>query len=254
MKHIYWAGFLLSALTIAIPCNQSMPLPRANEILRITVEPGPTSAGGIEDVSTISFCEMIRNPQLYFGRLVRVKTTWARGYEGIYVKDPECPSPIIGYSSGEKQRWCDQMPQSLERMKQFGSQAEILVVGTLENKSRRGGFVSYDHLFVATCIEKVGPAKHKYEGFLDEGQVYRAEVRCDKARGLWPVIPLHQEATLTEVRIVWTNLSKYPALKKSPANNCQRRVIFQVLSARTMKVAGRERWRATYTCRIIEVE
>jgi hypothetical protein len=102
-----------------------------------------------------------------------------------------------------------------------------------------------------TGSQTVSPAE--FEGWLEEGSTYQADVTCDeveKWRTVVPFrIPFHHA-----VRIEWTNLSEFPQLNKAKNDDCQRRLVFKVVRRKTTKVSGQERWNTTYECRIIAVE
>lgn len=122
-------------------------------------------------------------------------------------------------------------------------------------------------LFSATLFcpaqERVGLTAHlasgteedavEFEGRLEEGQTYRAVLVCDKDGRWQPLIPIkvpYHHAALIE----WLNLKDFPELKEADAQDCQRRIVFKVVSKETVKVNGQRRWNTTYRCRIVRVE
>ena len=89
----------------------------------------------------------------------------------------------------------------------------------------------------------------EFEGYLEEGRTYRAVVVCDK-NGRWrprlPIkVPSHHAA-----RIDWLNLKDFPQLRGVDPHDCQRRIVFKVVSKETVKVNGQRRWNTTYRCLI----
>src|SRR6266853_6576976 len=49
-----------------------------------------TKPVALDVIPTVSYCELIRNPNLYAEKLVRVKATWEYGFEMSDLYDPEC--------------------------------------------------------------------------------------------------------------------------------------------------------------------
>ena len=168
-----------------------------------------------DEIPTISYCEMVRNPRAYFGKTVRVRGVWERGAEGIYLRDSACQEQVtVGFSQAPREKWCDRARSNFKIIydeKKFSGRAEIVVVGTLENRRSKNPFFNYRYLFVAACIEKVMTASENFEGSLEEGHTYRARVKCDSEQGLTLLVnvsvPYHHAA-----RVEWANLEKFPLL------------------------------------------
>lgn len=209
-----------------------------------------------DEIPTVSYCEMLKNPQLFFSKTVRVRATWERATEGIYLRDRTCQEKVaVGFGQAGREQWCERASRNFQKIydEKFSGKAEIVVVGTLENRRSKNPFVNYRYLFVANCIEKVMMAGDAYQGTLEEGHTYRARVKCDGEQGpalLTRVsVPYHHA-----VRVEWANLEKYPQLKPRAGAGCEREIVFQVLSKQIVKVAGQRRWNVTYNCKILEVE
>ncbi|MDT4965822.1 MAG: hypothetical protein QOJ64_559 [Acidobacteriota bacterium] len=109
----------------------------------------------------------------------------------------------------------------------------------------------------ADLLKSIGPAATsdavEFEGALEKGNSYRAFVICDRA-GEWhtavrPKAPYHHAA-----RVEWLNLSEFPQLTISRNSKCQRRIVFQVETKRTVKVFGQNRWNTMYECRILSAD
>ena len=209
-----------------------------------------------DEMPTVSFCEMLKNPQAYFGKTVRTRAVWERATEGIFLRDRACEEQArVGYSHAPKEQWCERAEANFKTIydEKFSGRAEISVVGTLENRRSKNPFFNYRYLFVATCIEKVMRAGVSFEGTLEEGQTYRARVKCDREQGLSLLIPIRVPYHHAW-HIEWINLSKFPQLKKGAGADCEREIVFEVLSKQIEKVAGQKRWNDTYNCKILEVE
>lgn len=210
-----------------------------------------------DEIPTVSFCEMVKNPQAYFGRLVRTRAVWERATEGIFLRDRACEEQVkVGFSQAPVEKWCERAGTNFKTIydEKFAGRAEIVVRGTLENRRSKNPFFNYRYLFVATCIEKVMRAGDTYEGKLEEGQTYRARVKCDSEQeGLSLLIPV-EVPYHHAVRIEWANLKKYPQLKARAGADCEREIVFQVVSKQIEKVAGQRRWNVTYNCKIVRAE
>lgn len=210
-----------------------------------------------DEIPTVSYCEMLKDPQAYFGKPVRTRAVWERATEGIFLRDRACEEQaMVGFSQAPREQWCERAAANFKTIydeKKFEGRAEIIVVGTLENRRSKNPFFNYRYLFVATCIEKVMRTGEPYEGTLEEGQTYKARVKCNGEQGpslLIPVrVPYHHAWY-----IEWVNLEKFPQLKRRAGADCEREIVFQVLSRQIVKVEGQYRWNTTYNCKILEVE
>jgi hypothetical protein len=91
-----------------------------------------------------------------------------------------------------------------------------------------------------------------FEGWLKEGNTYRALVAYDLDQEWRTVVPLrlpfHHAA-----RIEWLNLKDFPRLNKPESGVYQKQFVFEVVEQKTGKVEGQDRWNTIYYCRIIVV-
>jgi len=113
---------------------------------------------GEGEVSTVSYCDLVNKPELYFGKRVRVKAFYTRGREGIYLRGQCATQPRVGfgYRSDELDESRNLSRRNLRRIREeFGGRAEVVIVGTLYDKASKNPFVSYKYLFEVTCIERV---------------------------------------------------------------------------------------------------
>jgi hypothetical protein len=88
----------------------------------------------------------------------------------------------------------------------------------------------------------------EFDGWLDEGQTYRAGVRYTTTGELAFIAPMRIMAHHA-IRVEWINLNKYADLKEATKQN-PRWIVFRVMDKRIVKMAGQNRWNTTYRCRI----
>jgi hypothetical protein len=214
---------------------------------------GPPSA---LEVITVSFCELVKNPKVYFDKTVRVTATFKQAKEGQYLEDERCDKKerlgVGGHavSTPEQIALRNKILDSI-RSPKYECHAVVTVVGALRDIARHN-FVWYDHQFDIIRFERVAPVVVNYRGSLEEGVTYRARVMYDQDEGVFPVIPLkiplHQAA-----RIEWTNLEKFPGLIRLVRSSKQREIVFSVTSSKTVQMT-RDRWDRTFRCLIVSVE
>jgi len=205
-------------------------------------------------IPTVEFCELVKNPRLYFGKTVRLTATFEQAIEGQYLLDAECePQERLGinYETGGDSR-ADYFNNHIEKIRsRYEGIATVTVVGTLRDAARHD-FVSYQHRFDIARFENISEAIFHYDGNVEKGRLYRAEVACKGDDDLWPIIPPRLPMHYAW-RFEWTNLKKFPELKKATGGACRKRIVFRVLSQRSMRMTD-ERWNMTITCEIVRVE
>ena len=91
-----------------------------------------------------------------------------------------------------------------------------------------------------------------YAGWLEAGLTYRATVRGDGRFGL-SLVPVLRMPAHHAVLVEWTNLSKFPALKRLRRNSRKRQIVFTVVSDETKRMTE-WRWNRTVGCKILFVE
>jgi hypothetical protein len=110
------------------------------------------------EVSTVSYCDLVNKPELYFGKKVRVKAFYTRAREGVYLRGRCAEQPNVGFSfrSIENDESCNQSRENLKRInEEFGGRAEVVVVGILYDKASTHPYVSYKYRFEVFCMERV---------------------------------------------------------------------------------------------------
>jgi hypothetical protein len=209
-----------------------------------------------QEIATVSFCELVKNPKVYFNKTVRMTATFQQASEGQYLLDERCEkTERLGVGQAvitpEQVARRNEIWDSIRSSPNYDSRTIVTVVGTLRNISLNG-FVRYDHRFDIITFERVAPAIVSYDGSLEDGITYRARVMSDQELGVFPVIPpkipFHQAA-----RIEWTNLEKFPILVSLMRSSKQREIVFRVISSKVVRMTP-DRWNRTFRCSILSVE
>ena len=210
-----------------------------------------------KEIPNVAFCEMVKNPESYFDKPIKISATYWRATEGTYLGDVACP-PGQDEQIGAVLKFADEEHLKIEREKlnrigapEYGGKARVVAVGILRNESRRA-FTRYKYRFDIIRIEKISPVVVPYAGLLEGGTTYRAPIRFDKNFGIAPVEPV-QTPRHYAVRLEWTNLADFPALEKLRRRSAEKQIVFSVLSVERKQVTA-NRWNMTIRCKIIGVE
>ena len=206
-----------------------------------------------DDVPTIAFCELVKDPKPYFDKSIRVRANLELATEASYLKDENCVvsrDDQIGVrymSDTDGQR--DLLNKEIRkiRSREYGSKATVTVVGILRNQSSRS-FAWYGYRFEVSRIERVLPVVSRYEGNLREGLTYSGTVRPDSLRGLVLVIPVRVQPGVT-TRVEWVNLKDFPSLTFEPPNQ-EQQIVFTVVADETKQMTER-RWARTVELRVV---
>ncbi len=238
------------------PAHLSLPNSPASHGIPDTNQSGIASFA-TEEVPAIAFCEIVKNPQLYFDRSVRLTATLKLATEAAYLNDDECPlshDDQIGVryvSNDEKQR--DLLNRDVRKIRsiEYGSRAKVTIIGILRNSSLRS-FAWYRYRFDISRFEDISQVIVPYEGTLQSGLTYRAVVRGDSSMGLSLKIPLRMQAHYA-VHIEWTNLNEFPALERLRNSSREQQIVFSVISDQIKQMTER-RWNRMLECKIISID
>lgn len=215
------------------------------------------ASSATEEIPTIAFCEMVRNPKLYFDKTVRVTATFEQATEAQYLSDDSCPLSHddrigVGYAAASpEQTVARRQAISKLRLAEYGGRAWVTVTGILRNSSRRA-FAWYRYRFDIMNVEELSHVSVPYKGELQGGRTYVAAVRGDKLEGLSLIIPVRMPYHYA-VRIEWINLSEFPSLARLQNSSREQRIVFSVISDELRQVTER-RWNRTLKCKIISVD
>jgi len=210
-----------------------------------------------EEVPTVAFCEMVEHPELYFDKAVRLRARLELAEEAQYLSDDKCllsHDEQIGVrylSSSEQESNLHNKELTKIRSIEYGSRADVTVVGTLRNSSMRA-FAWYHYRFDIIRFEEISHVIVPYEGALQAGMTYRAAVRREKYSGLSLVTPLRIPEYYA-VRIEWVNLTAFPILKRPHGSKHELEIVFSVVSDQSKQMTER-RWNRTIRCKVIRVE
>jgi hypothetical protein len=196
-----------------------------------------------DDVLPISFCEMVKNPALYFDKKLRLSAMISSTVDGgCYLTDEKClltHDEQIGVGYAGEIKAINAALQKI-RSTEYDYRAMVQVVGILRNAARRD-FAWYHYRFDVLKFESIAPVVVPYEGSLQIGTTYQADIHPDFSFVV-PLKLLEHHA----VRIEWTNRNKFRQ-QKSPAQ-----LVFSVLSDDIKQMTER-RWNRTIRCRILSV-
>jgi hypothetical protein len=214
-----------------------------------------SSLSSAAEVPTIDFCDLVKHPQRYYDKTVRITAKWKTGFEFSYLSDDRClkasDNIAVKFVNDETQREVIKANVDKIMSHEYGGRARIRIVGTLHKPFKRYyGYFRY--IFEILRFEHVAHLVVPYQGVMQAGTTYQATVRGDKDLGLSLVPPLrmfvHQSAF-----IEWTNLSEFPGLEKLRDSNREGQIVFSVLSDENNRMT-QQRWNRTLRFKIIRTE
>lgn len=207
-------------------------------------------------IPTITFCEMVKNPQLYFDKTVRLTAMFSQATEAQYLSDERCPLTHdeqigVGHTARtEKEVGSHSADLRKLRSIEYGGRANVIVIGVLRNVSRRA-FAWYHYRFDIARFEAVAHVVVPYERVLQIGMTYRGDVRGDADAGLRLVLPVRTQEHYA-LRVEWTNLNEFLELKHLRNSGEERQIVFSVISDELKQMTER-RWNLTIRCKVIEI-
>jgi len=223
-------------------------------------QPPPRQSSEPETVPTGDFCEMVKRPELYFDRTIRITASYELGFEGSNLNNVRCvrshdDSIGVGFEPRDEThtKLINGKVRKI-RSGKFGPQPRVTVVGRLRNQSRRS-FAWYRYRFDIIRFEDIRDDVTErivsYSDSLQKGITYRGRVTLDETSGLGlmsPVrIPLHHAVSLE-----WINLMEFPLLQRL-SERSEKQIIFKVIED-TLKPVEPNRWNRTFRLTILLVE
>jgi hypothetical protein len=208
-----------------------------------------------EEIPTVDFCSMVRQPRRYFDKTVRIEAAWASGYEFAYLSEDRC-APKFRYEIAVgflEKPLSEEILMNVRKIQshEYGGRAIIRAVGILRNPGKYYGY--YRYRFEILRIEDVAHLVVPYQGTLDAGKTYRALVRGDQDFGLALVPSLLIPNAHFATRIEWINQADFPALEKLRDSSGQQWIVFSVISD-DIKQMTAQRWNREFKCKIIRLE
>ena len=211
----------------------------------------------VDKIPTVAFCEMVKNPKVYFDKTIRLTATFTQATEAQYLNDEACPLTHdeqigVGYAESDK----NQLSLNISNMAkinspEYGSRAIVTIIGVLKDSSLHA-FAWYQYRFEIVKFENVSHVIAPYNQELEASQTYRTDVYFDKNLGLSLVKPFRLPAHYA-YHVDWVNLKKFPELKKIESKTAPQTIVFSVLS-KQIKQMTESRWNVIYECKIIRVE
>lgn len=223
-------------------------------------QPTPTQSSAPEEVPTVDFCEMVKHPELYFDRTIRITAAYELRFEGSNLNNVHCvrshdDSIGVGFEPRDEAH-TKLINREVRKIRsgKFGPQPRVTVVGRLRNQSRRS-FAWYRYRFDIIHFEDIRDDVTErivsYSDSLQKGITYRGRVKSDEISGLGllpPVrIPPHHAVSLE-----WINLTEFPLLQRL-SERTEKQILFKVIED-TLKQVERNRWNRTFRLTILLVE
>ena len=139
--------FLLLALTnCSLMVNRSTQLdntPRGN-------------SSDAKSIPSLSYCALVKAPDLYSGKLVRVKASWQFGFETTSLNDRSCPEQLPAWLEfADEKELCAKTEKNRSLPGQSDKEADVTVVGKLYGPGRYGHLGDYQFKFVVVCLEEI---------------------------------------------------------------------------------------------------
>ena len=201
---------------------------------------------------------MVRHPQLYFNKPIRIAATMELGDEGSNLNDVRCVrshDDSIGVGAVAHEQQATSFLRDFEKIRdgKFGAQPRVTAVGILRNSSLRA-FAWYRYRFDIMAFENIRQELSEtivtFDGSLREGFTYRGTVRGDKDFGLsfnTPLrVPMHHA-----VRLEWTNLKQFRVLQRLRRD--EKQIVFRVVKDDIHQILP-QRWDHTFQLEILLVE
>jgi len=208
-----------------------------------------------DEIPTVAFCELVKDPKPYFDKSIRVTANLELATEASYLRDENC---VVSRDDQIGVRYTSETDERRElinreirkiRSTEYGSRARVTVVGTLQDQALRS-FAWYRYRFDVSRIETVSPVVLPYVGILRDGVTYSGAVRPDSLRGLVLVTPVRMKPGIA-TRVEWVNLKNFPALT-SGDRTIESQIIFTVVSDQTTQMTE-HRWNRTLELRVVSV-
>jgi hypothetical protein len=214
--------------------------------------------GIVRPIPAITFCEMMKNREYYFGRTVNIYADLEFNERQLYLHDPECDTAAMGEARTTERIAVGYTPDPDKNLPMFetiaypirwawGGRARVFVTGVLRDESKLPNF-AYSYRFEIAEFKSVERIVLPYEGTLEVGWFYSDTFDHVAQNGLQlssRLTPIPHHAA----RIEWANAISYPLVNKSG----RRHIIFRVVSKETTRISN-NRWNDEYTCEIVELK
>ncbi len=223
------------------------------------VQPTPKQSPA-EAVPTVDFCEMVKHPEIYFDRTIRITAAYELGVEGSNLNNIRCvrshdDSIGVGFEPRDEAH-TKLINSEVRKIRsgKFGPQPRVTVVGRLRNQSRRS-FAWYRYRFDIIHFEDIRDDVTErivsYSDSLQKGIAYRGRVKSDEISGLG-LLPPVRTPPHHAVSLEWINLTEFPPLQRL-SERSEKQIIFKVIED-TLKPVAPNRWNRTFRLRILLVE
>jgi hypothetical protein len=225
--------------------------------LKFTMPQSKEDTSATDEIPTVAFCDLVKNPSTYFDKTVRLTAIFSQAEEGQYLSHNDCPLSHdeqigVGYAESNKAA-VDVFNKniSLIHSPEYGGKGIVTVVGMLRNSSRRD-FAWYHYRFDIIRFESVSHVTVPYEGDLQVGTSYVAIANTDSSLGPRLPVPVRMPMHYA-TRVEWINLAEFPELKANSKSSKKRQIVFSVISDEIQQMTA-TRWNRTIRCKIISMD
>lgn len=126
---------------------------------RVPARPAEALPGQSADeraLPSLSYCELIKSPELYAGKLIRLRASWRFGFETSALYDKDCPPHSQSwFEFADEKALCPQTKAKQGLIGRNDKEAEITVVGRLYGPGRYGHLSAYEFKFECVCLKEV---------------------------------------------------------------------------------------------------
>lgn len=107
-------------------------------------------------ITSVSYCEILKAPQSYRGRLVRVSAVWKFGFETSSLYDQKCAELSKTWLEfADEKELCPETEKNRKVPIRGDKEANVTVTGKLYGPGRYGHLGDYQFRFVVNCLEKI---------------------------------------------------------------------------------------------------
>lgn len=149
---------ILSTLTVALAAGAALGFSNAR-MMPLHATNKPTLS---DDIRTVLFCELVRHPELYADKLIRVSATYVSTFELRLLYDPKCEDKennVWPFFACESEQACKTMRETLDKNVSgdpfSGNRAQLIIIGRLRGPKAKHRYGVQDGCRLAFSIERI---------------------------------------------------------------------------------------------------
>lgn len=115
-----------------------------------------TTSAFAQKPTRVTYTDLVKDPQAYSGKQVRIEAVWTYGFEWTYLCSLDCRDVQKAWVALEDdEALCRGTRKRLERLgKNSDNTARVTVVGRLDSAGGYGHLASWPLQFTVSCVEK----------------------------------------------------------------------------------------------------